>query len=452
MATDNVSNSDQIAADRPPGLRTDMRLRLQLVGGLALLSLYEAAYSRWRRLEDEMYVHKGDTLRANRLPRDTIQRAASCSAMPSGNGYDLEAGVSRHEAMMECVSSAAEREWMNPCDAVRECLALIYHGMCSMLPYRGYDLEQVHQLFSLGDDWSEEQSALQMEFIQRTLLPYLSSHGELTAEFVKHLVRAAEQVFTREDTVGAVSVSSGEAVTVVGDIHGNLHDLETIFRIRGFPSVSNKFIFNGDIVDRGERSVACLVVILALKITYPHAVFVNRGNHESKECEADTFFDECRAIDPSDRLYSRCQMMFCSIPIAHVINDGVFVVHGGIPRDVDVCKMHKWDRMNPRMNVGQVMHQCMWNDPHTGLDMVSSSRGLDTWKFGSDITEEFLRRNKLDLLVRSHEFTRGGFKTNHDEKCLTVFSASNYQNLKNDAAVLVFTANHEWRVVRYGWQ
>jgi hypothetical protein len=48
----------------------------------------------------------------------------------------------------------------------------------------------------------------------------------------------------------------------VGDIHGQLPDLIHILQDSGFPSVTNKYIFNGDFVDRGPKGIYVYKCIL----------------------------------------------------------------------------------------------------------------------------------------------------------------------------------------------
>lgn len=46
------------------------------------------------------------------------------------------------------------------------------------------------------------------------------------------------------------------------------------------PDVINPYLFNGDFVDRGRLSLETFVLLLALMIVRPTAVYLNRGNHE----------------------------------------------------------------------------------------------------------------------------------------------------------------------------
>jgi hypothetical protein len=42
------------------------------------------------------------------------------------------------------------------------------------------------------------------------------------------------------------------------------------------------------------------------------------------------------------------------------------------------------------------------------------------------VTKNFLQRNGLQLVVRSHEVKEEGYEVEHDGCCITIFSAPNY--------------------------
>ena len=78
-------------------------------------------------------------------------------------------------------------------------------------------------------------------------------------------------------------------VVIVGDIHGQFFDMMQMLSQLDERDLSLgkkfehvKYLFLGDYVDRGKRSIEVCAYLLALKIKYPSQVFLLRGNHESR--------------------------------------------------------------------------------------------------------------------------------------------------------------------------
>jgi hypothetical protein len=54
-----------------------------------------------------------------------------------------------------------------------------------------------------------------------------------------------------------------------------------------------------------------------------------------------------------------------------------------------------------------------------------------------DVTQQFNRRNGLDIIARAHQLVMGGFQWDHDNNIVTIFSAPNYcYRCGNKAAIL----------------
>lgn len=84
------------------------------------------------------------------------------------------------------------------------------------------------------------------------------------------------------------------------------------------------------------------------------------------------------------------------------------------------------DRFHPSFDQSTVM-ALLWNDPTVLKGYNRNARGPNVFSFGPDITEAFLNKHKLSLLIRSHEYKIFGHQYTHNSKCLTIFSSPDYE-------------------------
>ena len=66
-------------------------------------------------------------------------------------------------------------------------------------------------------------------------------------------------------------------MTILGDIHGQIHDLIAHLDGVGWPDAvpaSHKYLFLGDYVDRGKYSIETICLLLALAIKHPSQVVI----------------------------------------------------------------------------------------------------------------------------------------------------------------------------------
>jgi len=149
-----------------------------------------------------------------------------------------------------------------------------------------------------------------------------------------------------------------------------------------------------------------------------------------------------------EEAYSAFQQMFDRLPLAHVVNSNVLVVHGGLPRKrgVGLDEIGGLDRVaasrrDEREVSGQLFTDLLWADPRAPPGYHRSERGGNIMTFGPDVTDGFLKANDLQFVIRSHEVKDEGFEWQHGDKCLTVFSAPNYcDSCDNKGAVVRLTA------------
>ena len=354
--------------------------------------------------------------------------------------------------------------------------------------------------------------AVDDNFVSSTLDAFAKHAGQpmFSVDDALQLVTDACKLFEAEGTLQRVDV---ESVVVVGDLHGQFYDLLYIFETMGMPSETNPYLFNGDFVDRGAHSMEVLFTLLILKLRFPSHVFLNRGNHEAADLNLRYgFAAEIRDHYGFDgrMFFEAVSQMFRWMPLAHVLNSDVFVVHGGLPGPDPRLPFNDaggggtgYDAVgfSGRRGGGQHLSLLGYNPDNVSLpprnteltleDIASLPRGGDPatdlralaelpeeeaevqrlivdllWAdprgktgygpsyrvrkgcyiFGPNITEAFLRRNGLRLMIRSHEVKVRGFEWTHPD-CITVFSAPNYLgHAGNKGAVIKLSPDETGRL------
>jgi serine/threonine-protein phosphatase 5 len=238
-------------------------------------------------------------------------------------------------------------------------------------------------------------------------------------------------------------------VTVCGDTHGQFYDVMNIFAINGMPSASNPYLFNGDFVDRGSFSVEVILTFLLLKMACPECIYLTRGNHETKNMNRIYGFEGEVKAKFDDKIFDLFLEVFCHIPLAAVIENKVFVTHGGIPVEPATLSEIKNIKRGCEPPEKGLMSDLLWSDPQPFAGKSPSKRGVG-FSFGPDITEAFLQKNNLNLLVRSHEVKDEGYLVEHGGKTITVFSAPNYcDSMGNKGAFIHFEKDCEPKFTQF---
>ncbi|WP_094228823.1 metallophosphoesterase [Methanolobus psychrotolerans] len=223
-------------------------------------------------------------------------------------------------------------------------------------------------------------------------------------------------------------------VMIVGDIHGNLRALEFILQMRR-KLECNDIVFLGDYVDRGKNSVAVLSQLLELKLRETQNIILLRGNHETLEMNNRYgFYEEVRDYD----LFLAANRTFQEMPIAALINNSIFCVHGGIPEQAEIEEISKDDSF-----------PYLWNDPSNSNGMTPSSRGLRPQCFGKDVFNEFMERNHLSLMIRAHTALFEGYAWWFDKRLLSLFSTPEYTG-KNNVAAFSTLISRELSIHKFG--
>ncbi|KAL0127518.1 hypothetical protein PUN28_003062 [Cardiocondyla obscurior] len=264
-----------------------------------------------------------------------------------------------------------------------------------------------------------------LEFM-KDLLEWYRNQNKLHRKYAYKILLDVKSWFMAQPSLVDITIPEDKKFTICGDIHGQFYDLLNIFKLNGLPSETNSYLFNGDFVDRGSFSVECIFTLFGFKLLYPNHFFMSRGNHESAMMNQMYGFDGEVKAKYSVQMAELFTEVYNWLPLAHCLNNKVLVMHGGLfSRDgVTLKEIREIDRNRQPPDEG-LMCELLWSDPQPQMGRAPSKRGVGV-QFGPDVTENFLRINSLDYIVRSHEVKNEGYEVGHDGKCITVFSAPNY--------------------------
>ena len=241
---------------------------------------------------------------------------------------------------------------------------------------------------------------------------------------------------------------------IFGNLYGLYNDLMRYFESYGNPSDDNQmgditvmqYIFLGDFCDRGYNSLEVILLLFALKVKYPEFIYLIRGHHEDKyinedyglgkECY-DRLSDDIR--DPFS-VFANINKAFDLLPFGVLVDNNILLVHGGIGSsinnvdDIDSIKRPIEVIHNVTNNEQLKVIDLLWSEYCDDIDNIDANVERDKLKkgfivkYGKNRLNKFLDENKINLLITSHQFVKGGFTTFNNDRILIVFSATNYMN------------------------
>ncbi|KAK8931111.1 Serine/threonine-protein phosphatase PP1 [Platanthera zijinensis] len=259
-----------------------------------------------------------------------------------------------------------------------------------------------------------------------------SKRASLADTEIRQLCLAAKEIFLRQPNLLELEAP----INVCGDIHGQYSDLLRLFEYGGYPPSSN-YLFLGDYVDRGKQCIETICLLLAYKIKFPDNFFLLRGNHECASINRIYgFYDECKRRF-SVRLWKIFTDCFNCLPVAAIIDDKIFCMHGGLSPELrSMDQIRAIERPVDVPDQG-LLCDLLWSDPDRDISgWGENDRGV-SYTFGADRVADFLKKHDLDLICRAHQVVEDGYEFFADRQLVTIFSAPNYCGEFDNAGALM---------------
>jgi len=264
-------------------------------------------------------------------------------------------------------------------------------------------------------------------------------------EFLRLVGNVSRRLATEKGRIGNLNITGrlvevppvGEAI-IVGDLHGDLKSLVHILEDSNFLDKARSgsdvlLVFLGDYGDRGAHSPEVYYVVLKLKEMFPERVILMRGNHEGPHDLLAYPHDlpiqmKNRFREKGSEAYLKVQDLYDHLYTGVIIKDRIVLLHGGAPSQAttvnDIAYAHETHPREPHLE------EILWNDPWEGIKgTIASPRGAGRL-FGEDVTIKLLTMLNVKALIRGHQSCPDGYKTDHSQKVLTLFSrkGSPYNN------------------------
>uniref|UniRef100_A0A3B5LPV2 Serine/threonine-protein phosphatase with EF-hands n=1 Tax=Xiphophorus couchianus TaxID=32473 RepID=A0A3B5LPV2_9TELE len=326
------------------------------------------------------------------------------------------------------------------------------------------------------------------------LLEAFRSKKQLHSRYVLELLLETWKLLRMLPNINRISTCHSKEITICGDLHGQLEDLLLIFYKNGTPSLEKPYVFNGDFVDRGKDSIEILLILFSFMLVYPCDVYLNRGNHEDHIINL-RWKNIHRILKLLQKIFSWLPLATIIDQKVLVLHGGISdstdlirSTSAGRPSRIPSrsdrgsasttarCRTSRpgsrptwrtswstargerssWQRRSTGHSrtfclrpptllflVVKSLFVCLqildllWSDPMNQDGCIPNEVRGGGCYWGPDVTEDFLNRHNMQLIIRSHECKQEGYEFCHNRKVLTLFSASNYYDVGSNRGAYV---------------
>ncbi|BET00003.1 serine threonine-protein phosphatase [Nesidiocoris tenuis] len=265
----------------------------------------------------------------------------------------------------------------------------------------------------------------------------ISRSLQLSESEIKGLCLKAREVIMNQP----VLLELEAPLKIVGNLHGQFLDL---LRILEYGQFETNFLFLGDYVDFGKQSIETVCLLLAYKVKIHDHFFLLRGHHEAANVNRSFgFYDECKKRY-NYKLWKAFNEVFNCLPVAAVVDEKIFCVHGGLSPELESLDQIKKIMRPTDVPDHGLLRDLLWSDPDKDtVEWGGNDRGV-AYTFGVEIITKFLQMNDFELICRSHDVVDAGYEFFGKRQLVTVFSAPNFMGeYDNAGAIMAVNSNLE---------
>ena len=242
-------------------------------------------------------------------------------------------------------------------------------------------------------------------------------------------------------------------VKIFGSINGQYNDLMRYFSLFGRPSELKgdiecvDYLFLGNFTNRGAFSLETVCLLLALKVKYNGHFHLLRGNQEDLEIsKLYGLAEECKEklkedINQPNSIFNQLCNLFEYLPLAAVVNNQIFCCHNGISKNGLFLNDIQRLKFPIKVKTCPIAKDLLWNTPNIN-DNISFNKLLPIEykpeQFNANALDNFLKTNKLKMIIRSHDVCQKGISNCFGDRVLTIFSSTNYCGVYQNAGALIF--------------
>jgi hypothetical protein len=222
------------------------------------------------------------------------------------------------------------------------------------------------------------------------------------------MVDLTQQVLAKEQALPRVvrRIAATGPLHVVGDIGGNFSAVVKLFEKNGWPSATNRYLFNGNFLGEHSSRLNTLILLLLCKHVYGEFVQVNRGPWEAEHVVRGSGIESDIFSNFGPDVGRLCKEVLGGFPIATIVNDKIFVMNGGLSESTDI----------------EVVAQNSFRGESSTVEGIQRVDTCEYFTFGPDVTKRFLSIHGFDIFIRSSQSKLNGFEYEHEGKVLTVFT------------------------------